>query len=224
MNAYDAAARLFLEKPASELPWTKKIELPGVMELKGEEFARNEGNTGGRKKDSVLVKGGDWPVERIVGGGAFEYVVVARRYGVAADVEQCGHALRQIIMHRELYAVVPRGVGSCGNFIGDAQECSRTIEYAGEFAINDFQAGGECGRRCQSGLSERRGICKATAITLLDIKWIVGQQRIEFGMAEGRRGPQQSWQVLDVVQRHGAPHHVVGPVEPVRRQVCLDRA
>jgi heptosyltransferase I len=33
VNAYDAAARLFLEKPASELPWTKKIELPGVMEL-----------------------------------------------------------------------------------------------------------------------------------------------------------------------------------------------
>jgi heptosyltransferase I len=33
VNAYDAAARKFLEKPASELPWTRKIEMPGVMEL-----------------------------------------------------------------------------------------------------------------------------------------------------------------------------------------------
>jgi heptosyltransferase I len=33
VNAYDAAARQFLDKPADELPWTKKIELPGVMEL-----------------------------------------------------------------------------------------------------------------------------------------------------------------------------------------------
>jgi heptosyltransferase I len=33
VNAYDAAARKFLGKPASELPWTRKIELPGVMEL-----------------------------------------------------------------------------------------------------------------------------------------------------------------------------------------------
>jgi heptosyltransferase I len=33
VNAYDAAARQFLHKPAIELPWTKKIELPGVMEL-----------------------------------------------------------------------------------------------------------------------------------------------------------------------------------------------
>jgi heptosyltransferase I len=33
VNAYDAAARKFLDKPAAELPWTKKIELPGVMEL-----------------------------------------------------------------------------------------------------------------------------------------------------------------------------------------------
>jgi heptosyltransferase I len=33
INAYDAAARKFLDKPAAELPWTRKIELPGVMEL-----------------------------------------------------------------------------------------------------------------------------------------------------------------------------------------------
>ena len=33
VNAYDAAARQFLGKPASELPWTTKIERPGVMDL-----------------------------------------------------------------------------------------------------------------------------------------------------------------------------------------------
>jgi heptosyltransferase I len=33
VNLYDQAARKFLGKPASELPWTKKIEMPGVMEL-----------------------------------------------------------------------------------------------------------------------------------------------------------------------------------------------
>jgi len=33
VDAYDAAARKFLGKAAAELPWTKKIELPGVMEL-----------------------------------------------------------------------------------------------------------------------------------------------------------------------------------------------
>jgi len=33
VDAYDAAARKFLGKSAAELPWTKKIELPGVMEL-----------------------------------------------------------------------------------------------------------------------------------------------------------------------------------------------
>jgi heptosyltransferase I len=33
VNRYDAAARQFLGKPAVELPWTRKIELPGVMEL-----------------------------------------------------------------------------------------------------------------------------------------------------------------------------------------------
>jgi heptosyltransferase I len=33
VNAYDAAARKFLGKPAIELPWTRKIEMPGVMEL-----------------------------------------------------------------------------------------------------------------------------------------------------------------------------------------------
>jgi heptosyltransferase I len=33
VDAYDAAARKFLGKPAAELPWTRKIERPGVMEL-----------------------------------------------------------------------------------------------------------------------------------------------------------------------------------------------
>jgi heptosyltransferase I len=33
VDAYDAAARKFLGKPASEIPWTTKIERPGVMEL-----------------------------------------------------------------------------------------------------------------------------------------------------------------------------------------------
>jgi heptosyltransferase I len=33
LNLYDEAARKFLDKPAAELPWTQKIELPGVMEL-----------------------------------------------------------------------------------------------------------------------------------------------------------------------------------------------
>jgi heptosyltransferase I len=33
VDRYDDAARQFLNKPAAELPWTKKIELPGVMEL-----------------------------------------------------------------------------------------------------------------------------------------------------------------------------------------------
>jgi heptosyltransferase I len=33
VNAYDAAARKFLGKPASELAWTTKIERPGVMDL-----------------------------------------------------------------------------------------------------------------------------------------------------------------------------------------------
>jgi heptosyltransferase I len=33
VDAYDAAARKLLGKPAAELPWTRKIELPGVMEL-----------------------------------------------------------------------------------------------------------------------------------------------------------------------------------------------
>ncbi len=33
VDAYDAAARQFLRKPAADLPWTTKIELPGVMEL-----------------------------------------------------------------------------------------------------------------------------------------------------------------------------------------------
>jgi heptosyltransferase I len=35
VDAYDEAARKFLGKPASELPWTTKIEKPGVMELIG---------------------------------------------------------------------------------------------------------------------------------------------------------------------------------------------
>ncbi len=33
VDAYDAAARTFLQRPADELPWTKKIEVPGVMDL-----------------------------------------------------------------------------------------------------------------------------------------------------------------------------------------------
>ncbi len=33
VNAYEAAAIKFLGKPAAELPWTRKIEVPGVMEL-----------------------------------------------------------------------------------------------------------------------------------------------------------------------------------------------
>jgi heptosyltransferase I len=33
VDAYDQAARTFLGKPAAELPWTRKIEVPGVMEL-----------------------------------------------------------------------------------------------------------------------------------------------------------------------------------------------
>jgi heptosyltransferase I len=33
INAYDDAARKFLNKPAVELPWTQKIERPGVMNL-----------------------------------------------------------------------------------------------------------------------------------------------------------------------------------------------
>jgi heptosyltransferase I len=33
VNAYDAAARKFMGKPASELAWTTKIERPGVMDL-----------------------------------------------------------------------------------------------------------------------------------------------------------------------------------------------
>ena len=33
VNAYDAAARQFFDRPASALAWTRKIELPGVMEL-----------------------------------------------------------------------------------------------------------------------------------------------------------------------------------------------
>jgi heptosyltransferase I len=33
VNLYDEAARKFLNKSAAELPWTKKIEVPGVMEL-----------------------------------------------------------------------------------------------------------------------------------------------------------------------------------------------
>ena len=33
VDAYDEAARTYLKKSAAELPWTRKIELPGVMEL-----------------------------------------------------------------------------------------------------------------------------------------------------------------------------------------------
>ena len=33
VDRYTEAARQFLGKEPSELPWTKKIELPGVMDL-----------------------------------------------------------------------------------------------------------------------------------------------------------------------------------------------
>jgi heptosyltransferase I len=33
VDAYEAAARKFLGKSAAEIPWTKKIELPGVMAM-----------------------------------------------------------------------------------------------------------------------------------------------------------------------------------------------
>jgi heptosyltransferase I len=33
VDKYDAAARAFLGKPAAEIPWTTKIERPGVMDL-----------------------------------------------------------------------------------------------------------------------------------------------------------------------------------------------
>jgi heptosyltransferase I len=37
VDRYDAAARKFLGKPAAEIPWTTKIERPGVMDLIGVE-------------------------------------------------------------------------------------------------------------------------------------------------------------------------------------------
>ncbi|MET0536029.1 MAG: ADP-heptose--LPS heptosyltransferase, partial [Steroidobacter sp.] len=33
IDKYDVAARRLLGRPASELPWTTKIERPGVMDL-----------------------------------------------------------------------------------------------------------------------------------------------------------------------------------------------
>ena len=33
MNHYDEAARKFLGKPAHDLPWGKRVEFPGVMDL-----------------------------------------------------------------------------------------------------------------------------------------------------------------------------------------------
>jgi len=33
VDKYDAAARQYLGKPAAEIPWTTKIERPGVMDL-----------------------------------------------------------------------------------------------------------------------------------------------------------------------------------------------
>ena len=33
MDRYDEAARLVFGKPAAQIPWTRKIERPGVMEL-----------------------------------------------------------------------------------------------------------------------------------------------------------------------------------------------
>lgn len=41
---------------------------------------------------------------------------------------------------------------------------------------------------------------------------------------ESRHGPQQRIQVIHVVQRHGAPHNVMNPVQPVMRQIDLDGA
>jgi heptosyltransferase I len=35
VDKYDEAARKYLDKPASELPWGSKIEKPGVMDLIG---------------------------------------------------------------------------------------------------------------------------------------------------------------------------------------------
>jgi heptosyltransferase I len=35
VNKYDEAARRYLGKPASEIPWGSKIERPGVMDLIG---------------------------------------------------------------------------------------------------------------------------------------------------------------------------------------------
>jgi heptosyltransferase I len=33
VNHYDEASRKFLGKPASDLPWGKRVEFPGVMDL-----------------------------------------------------------------------------------------------------------------------------------------------------------------------------------------------
>ena len=33
VDRYDAAARRYCKRPAAELPWTRKIEVPGVMDL-----------------------------------------------------------------------------------------------------------------------------------------------------------------------------------------------
>jgi heptosyltransferase I len=33
VNRYDAAARRYCRRPAGELQWTRKIEVPGVMDL-----------------------------------------------------------------------------------------------------------------------------------------------------------------------------------------------
>jgi len=33
VDRYEAAARQFMGRPAAELPWTEKIEHPGVMDL-----------------------------------------------------------------------------------------------------------------------------------------------------------------------------------------------
>jgi heptosyltransferase I len=33
VDKYDAAARKYLGKPAAQIPWTTKIERPGVMDL-----------------------------------------------------------------------------------------------------------------------------------------------------------------------------------------------
>lgn len=52
LNHYDQAARRFLDKPASELRWGKRVEFPGVMELIGTDETR--------AKFDALAASGEW--------------------------------------------------------------------------------------------------------------------------------------------------------------------